>query len=430
MKQESSTSVYSLNGLKQILRRDIGAGLTAAYRHRYLIAVLLCVAKLTLQVFSITTIVTLACLAASLRGLALQQIDEILKRGLAYYLPMPLKNALLNRSLLDILCDMWFIPTMSVYIKTMMAPVLSNKRRGPEEAVKYLDPLEPKQREFFIRKGLAFLFPRKITKILLPRDYFQNPLIERALTKKESFHMENNDISEPDSVLWLPRRHPEQNKHLLNTKNVAPHQVPVVNNSRQLTLQNQTAGGDHSVIKVIDMANPAASSPTIKKSKVLLSSHMLRNLQNMPGRIDPTWDNIKEYERMKSSRPIARSHSNSKMNILHLVMGLKQFELMSKMSKGTAYKVTGVSTLAILAQLVFFKKTRKWTMNMLLLLSFTGGITLLLGSLAYLFFMKQFSSKSGNLSSTPSQLDLQLALKAREQEKECAEGYSEESSNI
>ena len=96
----------------------------------------------------------------------------MLEHGLAYYLPLSVKNALLNRSLLDILCDMWFIPTLSIYVKTILAPMLSSKRRGPEEAIKYLDPLEPNHRKVFITKGLAFLFPRKLTKVLLPRDYF------------------------------------------------------------------------------------------------------------------------------------------------------------------------------------------------------------------------------------------------------------------
>lgn len=431
MKTESSSTVYSLNGLKDILRRDIGAGLSTAHRHRYLIVAGICMAKLILQIFSITTIVTIVCLLASLRSLILQQWEEILKRGLAFYLPMAIKNALLNRSLLDILCDMWFIPTIGIYIKTMMAPVFSNKRRGPEDAVKYLDPLEPKQREFFIRKGLAFLFPRKITKILLPCDYFQNPLIERALIKKESFVFENHEDSDPETTLVLRRKQSQQNKHLLNIKKVSPHRVPVMNSSRQLTLENQTASTNKNVIKVIDVANPAASSPTIKKSKVLLSSHMLRNLQNMPGRIDPTWDNMKEYERIKNNKPISRSHSSStKMNILHMVMGLKQFDIVNKMNKGTAYKVSGVSSLAILAQLIFFKKTRKWTLNMLLMMSFTGGITLLLGSLAYLLFINKFSGNPGqSLSSSPSQLDFQLALRARQQEKDCAEGYSDDSTN-
>lgn len=420
-----SSQDYSFTGLKTLLQRDINRIWTKVNNNRYLVLIMLCIVRFIFQIFDLTTIATFLCLLYAIKGLIRQKSEEILEKGLAYYLPLPIKNALLNRSLLDILCDMWFIPTMSLYFKTFMAPIVSTKRRGPEEAVKYLDPLEPKQRELFIRKGLAFLFPRKITKILLPKDYFQNPIIERALIKKESFLSMDRDESDNESYQEPLKTESEDNKRYSNTTNASPHLVPVVRSIKQTVLSNATKGPIKNPIRVIDVENPSEMSPTIKKSKVLLSSHILRNLQNMPGRLDPAWDNMKEYERMKNSKPISRSQSNNKLNILSLIMNLKQFDILKKVDKGTAYKVSGVSAALILAQLFFFKKTRRWAKTLLLLLTFSGGIAVLFGAIAYLLISSKMSEPKSKLPYSVSQADFQLALKARDQEGELEDKASD-----
>lgn len=425
--EQFSSQDYSFTGLKSLLERDIKGMLVKVKENKFLVIIALCIVKLILQVFSITTIATIGCLLYGVKGFIKQKSEQILEKGLAYYLPLPIKNALLNRSLLDILCDMWFIPTMSLYVKTLMAPMLSNQQRGPEEAVKYLDPLEPRHRELFIRKGLAFLFPRKITKILLPKDYFQNPIIERALSKKESFLSFDHDDSGNESNDDQVKTEVEDNIPHLNSNDAGNHLVPVVKSVRQSMLPTTSKVSFRHPIQVIDMDNPTTTSPTIKKSKVLLSSHMLRNLKNMPGRLDPAWDNMKEYERMKNMKPISRSPSHNKLNVLSLIMNLKQFDVMKKVSKGTAYKISGASAALILAQLFFFKKTRKWTKNLLLLLTFSGGLVVLLGSLAYLFFSSKNRDDKKKLPYSQSQADFQLALKAREQEGGIEERHSEES---
>jgi hypothetical protein len=422
MKVENFTQDYSLKGLQTILKRDIERGIKKIKANKYTIIICLCLCKLILQVFSLTTLATFACLFYSLRSLFLQKKEEILEKGLAYYMPLSIKNALLNRSLLDMLCDMWFIPTLSVYIKTIMAPLLSTKPRGPEDAVKYLDPLEPKAREVFIRKGLAFLFPRSITKVILPRDYFQNPLIERALHKRESFLSYDQDESDLETSTVVPRT---TQKRISRPNPFEMKSIDFQAEGSSKTMDSSPHGSasanKKNLIQVIDVANPAASSPTIKKSKVLLSSHILRNMQNMPGRLDPAWDNMHEYQRLKNHKPITRSHSNNKLSVLNLVMGLKQFEFMKGVSKGTAYKISGVSAVALLAQLILFKRTRKWTLNLLLFLTFSGGVSILIGSLAYLYVTKKLSSSPrSSVHKTPSQLDFQLALQARQQEEEMA----------
>jgi len=411
-------SEYSFSELAKITKRDFSRWVELIRRQRYLIIIFLCLLKFILNIFSISTIVTFIFFGIGIKGFVLQKRDEVLEKGLAYYLPLGVKNALLNRSLLDILCDLWFIPTISLYLKTMMAPILSTKSRGPEDAIKYLDPLEPAQRKLFITKGLAFLFPRKVTKMLLPRDYFQNPLIEQTLRKKDNFLSDNEGDSETESTLMILPSNQEVVPAIESPKLDNGEIVPMVKSSRHITLH---APGGSAIprpnpIRVISVANP--SHAHVKKSKVILSSHMLKNLKNMPGRIDPSWDNMQEYERRQRVSNIPRSQSSDKLNVLKLLLDLKRLDFLRKVSKKTAIKISGVSAAALVAQLIFFKRTRKWTKNALLLAVFLGGVAILVGSITYIIVHYKLSDEDNDKDRQTKTNDEVLALKARKQEEE------------
>jgi len=78
-----------------------------------------------------------------------------------------LQNVLLNRSLFDILCDIWFIPMITLYIKALVSPILYDM--SPEDAWKMIENDIPHQRasEAILRKGLINLFPTKLKDLLM-----------------------------------------------------------------------------------------------------------------------------------------------------------------------------------------------------------------------------------------------------------------------
>lgn len=70
-----------------------------------------------------------------------------------------LQNVLLNWSLFDILCDIWFIPMITLYIKALISPILYDM--SPEDARKMIENDIPHKwaSDAILRKGLINLFP-------------------------------------------------------------------------------------------------------------------------------------------------------------------------------------------------------------------------------------------------------------------------------
>jgi hypothetical protein len=65
-------------------------------------------------------------------------------------MPPKLKNMILRRSVFDILMDIWYLPTISEYIKLLVKPVLY--KMSPQEATKVLEDFDPNVRKFFLTK--------------------------------------------------------------------------------------------------------------------------------------------------------------------------------------------------------------------------------------------------------------------------------------
>ena len=86
-----------------------------------------------------------------------------------------LRHLLLNRSLFDIMCDIWFIPNITLYVKALISPILYDMT--PEDARKMIENDIPhkKASDAILRKGLINLFPTKL-KDLIMNNYEDEPL--------------------------------------------------------------------------------------------------------------------------------------------------------------------------------------------------------------------------------------------------------------
>ena len=94
-----------------------------------------------MSLFSATTN-TLLLIAFGGLGLFLKlKIEAIKEVGLINCLPKALRSILIERSIFDVLCDIWFIPTISFYIKKLLEPFLYEMT--PEEAREMTNEFHP-----------------------------------------------------------------------------------------------------------------------------------------------------------------------------------------------------------------------------------------------------------------------------------------------
>ncbi|KAL4438621.1 hypothetical protein ABPG74_015519 [Tetrahymena malaccensis] len=135
-------------------------------------AVLSLIIFLFLQ-FNWTTIVTLALIFASLVQLLRIQYFKLQERGFISLLPRTLQVHLLDRSIFDLLCDIWYIPKISLYIKAFFKPFVQNI--SPEEAACALQELPDSAKRAIMTKGLINFLPNFMQSAIMPQ---QNQEVE------------------------------------------------------------------------------------------------------------------------------------------------------------------------------------------------------------------------------------------------------------
>ena len=106
--------------------------------------------NLAYSLFSIYTLISFGLSMVAIGIYIKLNIESILKKGLIAYLPSKMVKALSSRSIFDLLCDLWFIPKISIYAKAVALPFFC--KITPEEAIYQLDELHPQVRKAFLTK--------------------------------------------------------------------------------------------------------------------------------------------------------------------------------------------------------------------------------------------------------------------------------------
>ncbi|KAL4487183.1 hypothetical protein ABPG72_017902 [Tetrahymena utriculariae] len=123
--------------------------------------------------FNSTTIITLALIFASLVQLLRIQYFKLQERGFISLLPRTIQVHLLDRSIFDLLCDIWYIPKISLYIKAFIKPFVQNI--SPEEAACALQELPDSAKRAIMTKGLINFLPNFMQSAIMPQ---QNQEVE------------------------------------------------------------------------------------------------------------------------------------------------------------------------------------------------------------------------------------------------------------
>lgn len=74
------------------------------------------------------------------------------------------QETLLEKSVFDLLCDFWYFPGISRYIKPLIKPLFTGE--GPEITIKSFDSLSPEFKHAIMRKGVIHIFPNWVKKFI------------------------------------------------------------------------------------------------------------------------------------------------------------------------------------------------------------------------------------------------------------------------
>ena len=80
--------------------------------------------NLMLLIFSLKTWISILFFLLTLRQFVQMKWELIRKKGLIHYMSPDMQALLLHRSIFDVLCDLWFIPRLSLYFKAFLMPMI------------------------------------------------------------------------------------------------------------------------------------------------------------------------------------------------------------------------------------------------------------------------------------------------------------------
>ena len=172
-------------------------------------------------------------------------------------MPKSIKDLLLERSIFDILCDLWFFPRLSLVVKAVFWPFISKPK--PELALTALDPLPEDIKEVFLTKGLVNFFSHSMLKIILPNDMFNNHKIGMFLN------------GEKTEVFF---------------KNMGAKEI-----------QELPVNQDLNELMKVKSKEQIKCNPKMIKNNVIVNSKMMKNFKgSLPGKKAYQWDRLEEFK--------------------------------------------------------------------------------------------------------------------------------------
>lgn len=126
---------------------------SSLYKFGSIIAAHLCL----LTLFQPFTIVLFWISAFLIYSYFKARAKRLLRDGLIVYLPQKIQQGLMERSLFDVLCDIWFMPGTMNFLKVLTKPFFTSVR--PDQAALVLNDLSPEVRKQFLTKGIVNIFP-------------------------------------------------------------------------------------------------------------------------------------------------------------------------------------------------------------------------------------------------------------------------------
>jgi len=388
--------------------------------------------NLAYSIFSIYTLLSFALIVAGIYVYFQINLREIRKKGLITYLPAKHQKTLLQRSLFDVLCDMWFIPRLSSYAKAIATPFFI--KIEPSDAIHQFKDLPAETRKAVLTKGVINILPSSLKAALMPQnelvtdesdasskiEEIQDSPNDKAIVKPLT--AQNPDISSIRASLNMEKNHNSLANRLTQTStdddSLVNHNFSL---SRQLevkkafpsfsdfspmrahldyserTKEFNSNHNRHHIKRVGPKVDKKFSldSESDLKSEVLSSSKTTSRKSKGNVKISETWDKLELFtkkrresimkQRLGVHMPPQKIEFKGALQTLQNIVSLFSKEgLMNKLEDKKLMKVFIVSSAALLLQFSISKKTRYWCYNTINILMYVTGFALSTGSMGIL----------------------------------------------
>lgn len=378
------------------------------------------------------------------------------KVGIFVHLPSSLQSALLNRSLFDILCDIWYMPTFSLYLKILFRPFIYQTQ--PEKAIENLAELSNEEKEAALKKGIINLFPDSLKEIMKPGKEFAKPINDNPdpphlnisnssskSTKDLETRLNSSFNEEEEEKIYLFNEDlckNYDNKKITSRNSLATSSksktIPLQNTFSLISFDNPNLSLDEELedelLKDIDspkkltipkekkerlnfnetfiIADPKKSEEEkniYKKfnfksftSTVINSSKKIANF-NLMKKSKEKWDRLESYlEKNFSNNLFNENNMKPVFRIptvfLKKIMQLKNVKFFGKGNEEnkSIFRIFIFSNISLIFLLFISKRTRGWLIHTLLMIAYTLGIILSGGSAIFFgirYLMKKREQK-------------------------------------
>eukprot|EP00347_Sterkiella_histriomuscorum_P007094 403350279 len=144
---------------------------------------------LTIQIFGVIAAMFLGMIGIGVGIMNLLLLQKIRKDGLITYFPGMLKRLLLNWSIYDILCEIFYFRTTMIILANIITPFMHC--HSPDEAKEALDSMKhealgPRVHAIIFRKGLVNNLPERVRSVMVPQDekkFRKMTKVQRAIAR-------------------------------------------------------------------------------------------------------------------------------------------------------------------------------------------------------------------------------------------------------
>ncbi|CAD8209708.1 unnamed protein product [Paramecium octaurelia] len=249
----------------------------------FALLLLSCVTYTWFTFVSLQLTIILALTLCSLAVLLKIKWTRIKRKGFLNNVSQKLRKVLLERSLFDILCDIWYFETIKRHVRVFLSPFLIKKT--PEEIIESFDDINPQLKEAILRKGTINLFPEPIKKELV-----ENYIQEDELQIDQDKQLHQQIIQQPvkvehwdryaDYEQYTQRNRKNNSQTLLHVISLLMHKPIVHKENHRLNLRNLSSKTQSLLVGsviciVIQMYFSKSSRRIYQKAFTILSSMSL-----------------------------------------------------------------------------------------------------------------------------------------------------------
>jgi len=376
------------------------------------------VLNFALSLFSLYTLLSFGIIVVTLAILIKINLAEIKKKGLIAYIPPKFHTVLLERSIFDIICDIWFVPKITLYIKALVSPFIV--KIDPSEAVHQFKDFPPGARKAILTKGLVNIMPDFIKNNMLPpKEILSDESSEVSfLAENEDFIADQKDNKPLEIGSEILSNGNSSNKStsvpqeclspLKSGGNIFPNGFLNTSTDDDSLVNhrfNFKRQAENVTSKRIKKERVKSNAPKVEKkflhdsendlASEILNLNKVTKKSSSQVRVSETWDQLEFFTKMHREKLLKQKlglHLPNKIvelkgplqSVQKIAMLMNKEALLNKLESKRLTTVFVASSLALILQFSLSKKTRYWCYNTIHILLYITGITLSTGSLAAL----------------------------------------------